>query len=142
MEEWVDFGPDEALECRKAVGDGRCMDMRRAAWKGGSSETSPKLNRLLEICAEAKENNRKIVIFSFFRDVITTVRQTLGQCCLEPITGSVTPARRQQIIDEFTAAPAGTTLISQIQAGGVGLNIQATSIVILCEPQIKPALET
>ena len=112
-EEWVEFGPEEALQYRRAVGDGRFMDMRRAAWKGSSSETTPKLNRLLEICAEAKENNRKIVIFSFFRDVISTVRQTLGLYCLEPITGSITPARRQQIIDEFTQAPAGTTLVCQ-----------------------------
>lgn len=102
----------------------------------------PKLNRLLEICAEAKENNSKIVIFSFFRDVISTVRQILGLCSLEPITGSITPARRQQIIDEFTQAPAGTILVCQILAGGVGLNIQVASVVIFCKPQIKPALET
>ena len=29
----------------------------------------------------------------------------------------------------------------QIQAGGTGLNIQAASVVIFCEPQIKPSLE-
>ncbi|MFI9365631.1 helicase-related protein [Kitasatospora sp. NPDC053057] len=32
-------------------------------------------------------------------------------------------------------------LLSRIQAGGVGLNIQAASVVILCEPQVKPAME-
>lgn len=32
-------------------------------------------------------------------------------------------------------------LLGQIQAGGVGLNIQAASVVILCEPQIKPTME-
>ena len=32
-------------------------------------------------------------------------------------------------------------LVSQIQAGGVGLNIQAASVVILCEPQWNPAIE-
>lgn len=32
-------------------------------------------------------------------------------------------------------------LLSQIQAGGTGLNMQAASVVILCEPQIKPTLE-
>ena len=31
-------------------------------------------------------------------------------------------------------------LICQVQAGGTGLNIQAASIVIFCEPQIKPSL--
>ena len=32
-------------------------------------------------------------------------------------------------------------LIGQIVAGGVGLNLQAASVVILCEPQVKPSLE-
>lgn len=141
-EEWVDFGSGEAHVYCSAVEEGKFMNMRRAAWKGGSAAASPKLNRLIEICADAKENNSKVVVFSFFRDVITTVRQALDQCSLEPITGDVKPQSRQQIIDDFTSAPAGTTLICQIQAGGVGLNIQAASIVILCEPQIKPALET
>jgi SNF2 family DNA or RNA helicase len=31
--------------------------------------------------------------------------------------------------------------VGQIQAAGTGLNIQAASVVILCEPQIKPSLE-
>ena len=31
--------------------------------------------------------------------------------------------------------------MSQIQAGGVGLNIQAASVVILTEPQWKPTIE-
>ena len=30
---------------------------------------------------------------------------------------------------------------SQIKAGGVGLNMQAASVVILCEPQVKPSTE-
>lgn len=32
-------------------------------------------------------------------------------------------------------------LISQIQAGGVGLNLQAASVVTICEPQAKPTTE-
>jgi superfamily II DNA or RNA helicase len=142
VEEWLDFGPQEEIKYNEAVREGRFMYMRRVAWTGGSPKASPKLDRLLDICDDALENNRKVVVFSFFRDVISTISQTLGQRGMEPITGSVTPARRQQIIDEFTQAPAGTTLICQVQAGGVGLNIQAASVVILCEPQIKPALET
>ena len=32
-------------------------------------------------------------------------------------------------------------MVAQIAAGGTGLNIQAASVVILCEPQVKPSLE-
>jgi SNF2 family DNA or RNA helicase len=142
IEEWVDFGIVEKTRYIEAVQEGRFMYMRRVAWSVGNAETSPKLKRLLEICDEARENNHKIIIFSFFRDVIATVSNALGERCMEPITGSVSPNRRQQIIDEFTEAPRGAVIVSQVQAGGVGLNIQAASVVIFCEPQIKPALET
>ena len=33
-------------------------------------------------------------------------------------------------------------LAAQIVAGGTGLNIQTASVVILCEPQLKPSLES
>ncbi|WP_328879542.1 DEAD/DEAH box helicase [Streptomyces sp. NBC_00299] len=58
-----------------------------------------------------------------------------------PISGSVPPARRQQLVDDFAAAPGHAVLLSQIEAGGVGLNMQAASVVILCEPQLKPTVE-
>jgi hypothetical protein len=32
-------------------------------------------------------------------------------------------------------------LLAQIEAGGVGLNLQAASVVVLCEPQVKPTVE-
>lgn len=47
---------------------------------------------------------------------------------------------RQAIVDAFSESEDGSVLVCQIQAGGVGLNIQAASIVIFCEPQIKPSL--
>src|SRR5690625_734591 len=120
---------------------GHVMAMRRAAWLGGSPEKSPKLERLLEICMDAAENGQKVLVFSFFRDVITTIQNHLQGKTFEPITGDVPNARRQEIIDDFTNAGAGSVLISQITAGGVGLNIQAANIVILCEPQWKPSTE-
>jgi SNF2 family DNA or RNA helicase len=46
------------------------------------------------------------------------------------------------MVDAFSAVKGHAVLASQIQAGGVGLNMQAASVVILCEPQVKPTLET
>jgi SNF2 family DNA or RNA helicase len=100
-----------------------------------------KAKRLLELCDMAEEEGRKVIVFSFFRDTINAVRELLGEKALEPITGSVSPQRRQQIVDEFTAAQNGAVLLCQVQAGGTGLNIQAASVVIFCEPQIKPSIE-
>ena len=66
----------------------------------------------------------------------------LGEDCLGVIDGSVPSKERQAMIDQLGEAPAGSALVCQILAGGVGLNIQAASVVVFCEPQIKPSLET
>lgn len=44
-------------------------------------------------------------------------------------------------MDQFSAAGHGAVLVAQIIAGGVGLNIQAASVVVICEPQLKPTTE-
>ena len=90
----------------------------------------------------AAGNGRKVVVFSYFRDVLTAVARALGaQTVHGPLTGSVGPAQRQAIVDEFAAAPGHAVLLAQIEAGGVGLNLQAASVVIICEPQLKPTVE-
>ncbi len=139
--QWMDFGEEEQAYYEEAVNYGQLMLMRRAAWLGGTPNRSPKLQKLLDICDEAKENGHKVLVFSFFRDVIRIVESHLSDRTFEAITGDVSNHRRQDIIDEFTKAAPGSVLISQITAGGVGLNIQAANIVILCEPQWKPSIE-
>ena len=47
----------------------------------------------------------------------------------------MSPTIRQQLIDEFSSPEGSAVLVSQIEAGGSGLNIQAASVVILTEPQ-------
>ena len=32
-------------------------------------------------------------------------------------------------------------MLAQITTGGLGLNIQAASVVVFCEPQLKPSIE-
>lgn len=125
-----------------AVTKGNFMAMRRAAYVPFPGAVPSKMERLLEIVDEAFENNEKVIVFSFFRKVIDSVIEHLGEKAMGPITGGVSPARRQEIIDSFTNSPTPKVLVGQIQAAGTGLNIQSASVVILCEPQIKPSLET
>ena len=94
-----------------------------------------------EIINEAKEDGRKVIVFSFYLDTISEIKAFLGDICTMPIRGSVSVETRQQIIDQFGEMPAGSVLLAQIDAGGTGLNIQAASVVIICEPQLKPSIE-
>lgn len=125
-----------------AVRKGNFMAMRRAAFVPAEGLTPSKMERLLELVDEAFENNEKVIVFSFFRTVINSVMEHLGSKAIGPITGGVSPAKRQELIDSFTNSPTPKVLVGQIQAAGTGLNIQTASVVILCEPQIKPSLET
>ncbi|GGM90708.1 hypothetical protein GCM10011578_008220 [Streptomyces fuscichromogenes] len=117
------------------------MAMRRAAYT--RPEKSAKLERLREIVQEAGENGQKTVVFSNFKDVLRVVEAALatGTTVFGPLTGAVAAARRQQLVDDFAAAPGAAVLLAQIQAAGIGLNMQAASVVVICEPQIKPTIE-
>ncbi|HBV22907.1 MAG TPA: hypothetical protein DEB42_03855 [Jeotgalicoccus sp.] len=141
IEQWSDFGEEEEKIYNKAVLNSKIMTMRRAAWQGGSPDKSPKIDALKEICESARENGHKVLVFSFFRDVIDTVQRNLQGPTFPAITGDIPNDERQKIIDDFTSAESGAVMVSQIIAGGVGLNIQAANIVVLCEPQWKPSTE-
>lgn len=126
---------------RGAVAERNFMAMRRAAFLTNRAEDSPKLTRLLEIAEEAVDNDRKVVVFSYFRDVIARVHSALGLLAAGSLTGSVAATDRQRLVDDFSARRGPAVLVSQIEAGGVGLNIQAASVVVLTEPQWKPSTE-
>lgn len=139
VDEWEEFSAADEDAYRAAVAAGNFMAMRRAAY--ADPEKSAKLQRLRELVAEAAANGLKAIVFSYFRDVLTVVQEALGDDVFGPLAGDVPAARRQRLVDDFTAAGGHAVLLCQIEAGGVGLNLQAASVVILCEPQIKPTLE-
>ena len=141
-EEWCTMSKEEEYAYEEAVLSKNYMASRRVSWNVDNLNQSSKMNRLREIIEDAKNDSRKVLVFSFFLDTINKITQALGtNICLNPINGSVNPNRRQEIIDELDKAPAGTVLCAQIQSGGTGLNIQTASVVIICEPQLKPSIE-
>ena len=141
LEEWIDGNDNEMDAYAEAAMRENFMEMRRVSFNIDDLAQSGKLERLQEIVKQAKFEDRKVLVFSFFLDTIDKVRKSLGDCCMEPITGAVAAGRRQEIVDKFENSPAGTVLPLQINAGGLGLNIQAANVVILCEPQLKPSAE-
>lgn len=141
-EQWCRLSPQESSMYREAVASGNLMAIRQVSWQMAELTDSSKAMRLKEICENAKEQGRKVIVFSFFRNTLEKVHKLLGERCMETISGEVSPARRQEIVDTFNNAPPGAVLVSQVQAGGTGLNIQAASVVVFCEPQLTPAIES
>lgn len=152
--DWSDSTADDAVAYRSAVASGSFMAMRRAAYASVAAEqlrslsevdSSAKLARLIDIAEEAAEEGLKLVVFSYFRDVLDTVARALSLALpgavFGPLNGSVASPERQRMVDKLTRHNGGAALVAQIEAGGVGLNIQAASVVVLCEPQWKPTVE-
>ena len=147
-QEWVALQGAAMRAYRKAVLEGNFMAMRRAAFDPGTVKGSAKLRRLVEIVSEAADGGRKVIVFSYFRDVLETVAEALtgrdgvpGVPVVGPLTGDISPTERQAMVDELTSASGPAVLVSQIKAGGVGLNIQAASVIIIAEPQLTPSIE-
>lgn len=145
-DEWCEFVGADGIAYADAVAAANFSAMRRAAFATDDPRQSGKLERLLELITEARRNGRKVVVFSYYLSVLATVAAALratgvASDAAGPLTGSTPAADRQELVDAFSRADGPGVLVSQIQAGGVGLNLQAASVVILCEPQLKPTAE-
>lgn len=142
IKEWCNMTPEDERAYEDDVLTGSFMDVRRVSWRNADYlNTSSKVQRLREIVEDAAEDSRKILVFSFFLDTLEKIRTVFGERCIGVINGAVPVEERQNIVDAFEQAPAGSVLAAQIQSGGTGLNIQSASVVILCEPQYKPSTE-
>jgi superfamily II DNA or RNA helicase len=146
VEEWVSFTGDDMQRYEDALErSGNFIPLRYAAFPNQHrSGDSAKLSRLVELVTEAVDEGLKVAIYSEYHatlDAVCDALATAGLPTFGPITGAVAPGRRLAIIRDLTDHSGGAALISQIQAGGIGLNIQAASVVILCEPALKPSIE-
>jgi hypothetical protein len=136
-DEWIELNDSDrrAYDASKP----EVMSRRLAVTVGDGSRSSSKYERLLELVDDHRKSKRKIVVFSYFRQVIDDVCALVGGA--PQITGDTSGIERQRIIDEFSSNPDSHVLVSQIDAGGVGINLQAAQVVILMEPQFKPSTE-
>ncbi len=137
VEEWVDLHEVDRAAYNTAKTD--LMSLRVAINVGDGTRTSAKYQRLQEILNEHADAGRKVVVFSYFRQTIDDVCVIAGGA--PRITGETSGVQRQQIIDEFSTNPTARVLVSQIEAGGLGINLQAAQVVVLMEAQFKPSIE-
>ncbi|MBO7449327.1 MAG: DEAD/DEAH box helicase family protein, partial [Clostridiales bacterium] len=88
-EEWVQLTDKEKILYAKALVSKNATTIRKVSYDVENLEDSSKIQRLLEICKEAEDDHRKIVIFSFFLGIIEKVSQALGDKCFGIITGAI-----------------------------------------------------
>jgi SNF2 family DNA or RNA helicase len=137
IDEIIPLEPEDVAAYRMSPDN--LMHKRLAATIGAGGRQSAKFDRLRELLEGYEEDGRKVVVFSFFRQVLDDVSAGVGGC--PQIHGSISAEERQLVLDRFTAKEGFGVLALQIEAGGVGINLQCAQVVILMEPQFKPSTE-
>lgn len=107
-----------------------------------SEKTGPKLGELEEILSESiASNGHKAVIFSQWANMLALTEPILKRIGLGyvKLTGAVPSAKRGDLIQKFFDDPDCRVFLST-DAGGVGLNLQAASLVINLDLPWNPAV--
>ncbi len=102
---------------------------------------SPKLKELEVVLSELViDNDRKVVIFSEWTTMNFLIAKQLSSAGIRfvELSGKIPVKKRQLLIDEFTNNPDCKVFLST-DAGGTGLNLQASDCVINFELPWNPA---
>lgn len=79
------------------------------------------------------ETKESILVFAIHKDVIALLEDKLKEFKPFVITGAVKPEARQGIVKKFQADKSRRLMLLNIQAGGIGLNLQKASRVVFAE---------
>jgi SNF2 family DNA or RNA helicase len=117
-----------------------CCDPRLFVeeYQGGSG----KLEQVKDLLLAAKENKRRVLLFSQFTSMLSLIADGLDEMGLSHfyLRGSTPPKDRIEMVDAFNEGEADVFLIS-LKAGGTGLNLTGANTVILYDLWWNPAVE-
>lgn len=104
--------------------------------------TSGKLEQAKDLIVAAKDNNRRILLFSQFTSMLSIIEEELQEMGLECfyLRGSTPPKERIKMVEAFNRGERDVFLIS-LKAGGTGLNLTGADTVILYDLWWNPAVE-
>ena len=107
-------------------------------YEGGSG----KLEQVKDLLVAAKENNRRVLLFSQFTGMLTILQEELAELGISTfyLRGSTKPQDRLTMVDAFNEGERDVFLIS-LKAGGTGLNLTGADTVILYDLWWNPAIE-
>ena len=124
------------LKLRQVCCDPRLLKIEEAQ----KIESSAKLEMLMELVGELREEGRRILIFSQFTSMLEIIEDKMMSSNIpySKLTGET--RKRQEQIDEFSSGKTEVFLIS-LKAGGIGLNLTSADTVIHYDPWWNPAAQ-
>ena len=105
------------------------------------SGESSKLNVLMDLLDAQIAVDDKIIVFSQYVDTLNWLALRVKNIPLEIYHGGLSQPEREKTLDRFRHNPGPRCLFISLRAGGVGLNIQEASTVVLFDRWWNPALE-
>ncbi|MBN2564052.1 MAG: DEAD/DEAH box helicase [Phycisphaerae bacterium] len=104
----------------------------------GESVKSEALGVVLEECTETDD---KVIVFSQYVETLKFIAGGLGTFAYDIYTGEQSQEEKDDVLARFRQLPGPRALLMSLRAGGVGLNIQEASTVVLFDRWWNPAVE-
>lgn len=115
-------------------------ELKKACNYDPISETSSKLDYLQEIIEDTFNNNEKIIVFSQYVESLKFIQQNLKVKSIL-FDGSLSKSQKDAAVDKFQNSTESIVFLASLQAGGVGLNLQSASRVVIFDRWWNPAVE-
>jgi non-specific serine/threonine protein kinase len=103
---------------------------------------SGKFNLFKELVLEALESNRKILVFSQFKEMLSLMQSWVEEIGIPYLYLDGSTKDRQDLVDTFNSDPNIRLFLISLKAGGTGLNLTAADTVIIYDPWWNPAVES
>ncbi|MBQ1793860.1 MAG: ATP-dependent helicase, partial [Peptostreptococcaceae bacterium] len=109
------------------------------SYNGNSSKTTT----LLQLLKEAIEDKRKILVFSQYTTVLKNISKVLEDESIKYsyLDGKTKASDRLKLVEEFNNSKDLSVFLISLKAGGTGLNITSSDLVIHFDPWWNPAVE-
>jgi superfamily II DNA or RNA helicase len=127
---------DALLKLRQACCDPRLVKLG----SGRGTESSAKLEDLLEMVGELIPEGRRILLFSQFTSMLDLIKPRLAEMGIPFVELRGDTRDRAEPVRRFEAGEVPLFLIS-LKAGGRGLNLTSADTVIHYDPWWNPAVE-
>jgi len=102
---------------------------------------SVKLDSLMLLLDSLGERDDKVLVFSQYVQSLQAISSRIPRFPHDIYHGKMTQAEREEAIRKFQDMPGPRALLVSLKAGGVGLNLQAASTVVLFDRWWNPAVE-
>jgi len=106
-----------------------------------ASGASVKMEALHSIVDECTKTEDKVIVFSQYVETLKFISRNLKGIAHDFFTGEQTQEEKDRVLAEFKTKSGPRILLMSLRAGGVGLNIQEASMVVMFDRWWNPAVE-